>query len=117
MAFVIPFKGLRYNPEIARNLADLITPPYDVIDAAAQDCYYSRHPYNVIRLEYGKTGPEDCDSSNRYTRAAEDFKVWLKEKILTRESEPAIYLYEQEFTIKVVMKIRILFICGFKLDP
>ncbi|MFA4884973.1 MAG: DUF1015 domain-containing protein [Desulfotomaculaceae bacterium] len=117
MACVTPFKGLRYNPDKTGNLVDLITPPYDVIDAAAQDCYYKRHPYNIIRLEYGKTFPEDNESSNRYTRSAKDFKAWLREHVLTQESRPAFYLYEQEFTLGGEKKIRSGFFSGVKLEP
>lgn len=117
MATVIPFKGLRYNPEKAGNLAQVVTPPYDVIDAAAQDRYYKRHPYNIIRLEYGKTFPEDSETSNRYTRSAANFSAWLKENVLTPEAKPALYLYEQEFTVGGEKKIRSGFICGVKLEP
>lgn len=117
MACVIPFKGLRYNPDKAGGLADLITPPYDVINAADQDCYYTRHPYNIIRLEYGKAFPEDSANSNRYTRSAECFKIWLKENVLFQESKPALYLYEQEFNLGGEKKIRSGFFCRVKLEP
>jgi len=117
MATVIPFKGLRYNPEKTGDLAQVVTPPYDVIDAAAQDRYYKRHPYNIIRLEYGKTLSEDNETGNRYTRSAADFSAWLKENVLTPEAKPALYLYEQEFTVGGEKKIRSGFICGVKLEP
>lgn len=117
MAVVIPFRGLRYNPEKVKDLADVVTPPYDVIDAAAQESYYGRHPYNIIRLEYGKTGPEDDETNNRYTRAAAHFNTWLEEKVLVPEARPALYLYEQEFTAGGERKIRSGFICGVGLEP
>ncbi len=117
MACITPFKGLRYNPEKTGSLADLITPPYDVIDAAAQDGYYNRHPHNIIRLEYGKTFPEDNESSNRYTRSAKDIEAWLREHVLTQETKPAFYLYEQEFTLGGEKKIRSGFFSGVKLEP
>jgi len=117
MATVIPFKGLRYNPEKIEDMAGVVTPPYDVIDADAQDCYYKRHPYNIIRLEYGKTHPEDNEANNRYTRAAGDFGAWMKDGVLIPEAEPALYLYEQEFFVSGEKKIRSGFICGVKLEP
>lgn len=117
MAAVIPFKGLRYNPQKAGDLAELVTPPYDVIDNAAQDRYYKRHPYNIIRLEYGKTFPGDNESDNRYTRAAYDYNNWLKEGVLAPEPKPALYLYEQEFTLGGETKIRSGLVCGVKLEP
>lgn len=117
MAVIIPIRGLRYNMRKVDSMADVVTPPYDVIDAAAQDRYYRRHPCNIIRLEYGKTDPGDSETNNRYTRAADDYKEWLQENVLTRESEPAIYLYEQEFTAGGENKIRSGIICGVRLEP
>jgi len=117
MATVIPFRGLRYNPAKIEEPAEVVTPPYDVIDAAAQDRYYKRHAYNIIRLEYGKTYPEDDEADNRYTRAARDFAAWIKDGVLIAEAEPALYLYEQEFFTGGEKKIRSGFICGVKLEP
>ncbi|OPX83681.1 MAG: hypothetical protein A4E53_04516 [Pelotomaculum sp. PtaB.Bin104] len=117
MATVIPFTGLRYNPEKIENMAEVVTPPYDVIDATAQERYYQRHLYNIIRLEYGKIHPEDDEINNRYSRAAADFNTWIKENILTPEAKPALYRYEQEFTAKGEKKIRSGFIGGVKLEP
>lgn len=117
MAVIIPIRGLRYNMRKVDSMADVVTPPYDVIDAAAQDRYYRRHPCNIIRLEYGKTDPGDSETNNRYTRAADNYKEWLQENVLTRESEPAIYLYEQEFTAGGENKIRSGIICGVRLEP
>ena len=117
MAVVVPFKGLRYNQNTVKNLSEVVTPPYDVIDAADQDRYYKRHPHNVIRLEYGKTGPFDNEDHNRYTRAAAELDVWLENNVLVPESCPALYFYEQEFILEGERKIRSGFICGVRLEP
>ncbi|MFZ5644587.1 MAG: DUF1015 domain-containing protein [Bacillota bacterium] len=117
MATIIGIKGLRYNPEAANNLADVVTPPYDVINAEAQDRYYNKHPYNIIRLEYGKTFSGDNEENNRYTRAADDYREWLKKRILLPEESPSLYLYEQEFTVDGVRRVRTGFICAVRLEP
>lgn len=117
MAVIVPIKGLRYNREKINNMADVITPPYDVIDEKAQDDYYRRHPYNIIRLEYGKTFPQDDEENNRYTRAAADFSHWQESGMLVPEELPALYYYEQEFTINGEKKVRSGFTCGVKLEP
>ncbi|RJQ28229.1 MAG: DUF1015 domain-containing protein [Peptococcaceae bacterium] len=117
MAIIVPIKGLRYNQEKIKNLADVITPPYDVIDDKAQDDYYTRHPYNIIRLEYGKIFPEDNEENSRYTRAAADFARWQKAGVLLPEKMPAVYYYEQEFTVNERKKVRSGFTCGVKLEP
>jgi uncharacterized protein (DUF1015 family) len=99
LAEVLPFHGIRYNTGKTPDLTAVVTPPYDVIDAAAQQSYYDRHPYNVIRLEYGQQYPSDDDAVNRYTRATDDYRDWLQSGILIREPEAAIYLQEQSFQV------------------
>ncbi|MGB9846801.1 MAG: DUF1015 domain-containing protein, partial [Desulfotomaculales bacterium] len=116
MATIAPLRGLRYS-KTAGTLADLVAPPYDVIDNSAQERYYRRHPYNIIRLEYGKTHPTDGEKDNRYTRAAADFLTWQKEGILVREAAPALYLYEHRFAFCGEQKVRRGFICAVRLEP
>ncbi len=116
MAKIIPFRGLRYNPELAGDMASLITPPYDVIDEPAQKRFYESNPYNIIRLEYGQTRPSDDAADNRYTRAAAFFTRWLAEGILSHDSKPSVYLYQQEFVIDSDRLTRTGIICGVGLE-
>lgn len=112
MATIIPFKGVRYNQAKAGALDNVITPPYDVIDAAAQNRFYEKNPYNVIRLELGKTYPDDNENNNRYTRAAETLRGWLDQGVLVHDEKPSLYLYEQEFDARGEKKVRSGFIAG-----
>ncbi|MBZ4645550.1 MAG: hypothetical protein JG777_1039 [Clostridia bacterium] len=100
MAHIIPFKGLRYNNEMIKDLSLVTTPPYDVISPSAQENYYNMHPNNVIRLELGKEYAGDGQDNNKYTRAASYLNEWIASGILTFEASPALYLYEQVFTLK-----------------
>ncbi|TEB16160.1 hypothetical protein Psfp_01587 [Pelotomaculum sp. FP] len=117
MAIIIPIQGLRYNPAKAAKLDEVVTPPYDVIDAAAQEGFYQRHPYNIIRLEYGRILPGDDETNNRYTRASADLSAWLKEEVLVSETAPALYYYEQEFSLAGERVVRSCCICGVRLEP
>jgi len=116
MAEIKPFRGYRYSLK-AGPLSRLVTPPYDVIDEASQEEYYRRHPYNIIRLEYGKIYPGDTAEDNRYTRAAACFKAWREDKVLVPEEQPAFYFYEQEFTVRGRRAKRCGLICRVKLEP
>ncbi|MDI6906097.1 MAG: DUF1015 domain-containing protein [Thermoanaerobacterales bacterium] len=117
MATIVPLCGLRYNPELIPGLAAVVTPPYDVIGPEAQERYYDRSPHNIIRLEYGKTFPGDNEDNNRYTRARDTLAAWQQEGVLLREHRPAIYLYEQEFTVAGRVYRRRGFFCGVALTP
>ena len=92
MATVKGFKGIRYNPEKIENFGDVLAPPYDVINSQEQDALYNRDPHNVIRLILSK-GEEDT----KYDEAANTFRSWIEQDILTRDDEPSIYPYYQEF--------------------
>jgi len=87
------FKGLLYNPTIAKSSDDLLCPPYDVISEHLQRELYRRSEYNAVRLEL--PGEE-----NRYDAAAERFATWQTEGALSRDTKEAVYPYFQTFTTK-----------------
>ncbi|HEV2582473.1 MAG TPA: DUF1015 domain-containing protein [Ktedonobacteraceae bacterium] len=95
MADVQPLRGLRYS-EVG-NLADVLTPPYDVISEEAQARYYARHPYNIIRLELGRDEQQDSALNNRYTRAAAALAEWRTQGVLHQENAAGYYVYQQAF--------------------
>ena len=99
MAEIFPFRALRYDPMLVDDLADVVTPPYDVISPGDQVRYYETHPKNVIRLILGKVFPEDDENNNRYTRAAVDFAAWQEDGTLKLDSRPAIYLLEEQYRV------------------
>jgi len=97
MAKIVPFRGIRYNPERVQDLSRVIAPPYDVISPALQEELYSRHDNNIVRLILGRILAGDSEQDNRYTRSASDFQQWQDDGILVRDQEPSIYLYDQEY--------------------
>ncbi|MBI4401235.1 MAG: DUF1015 domain-containing protein [Nitrospirae bacterium] len=97
MAHISPFKGVLYDPRRITDMARVVAPPYDVIDAEFQKTLHARYPNNVIQLELGLDRPDDGPTQNRYTRAASSLRDWLATGILRRDSEPAIYPYTIEY--------------------
>ena len=98
MAEVRPLRGIRYVKEKVGDIAQVVTPPYDVITKEAQAAYYARSPYNVIRLELGQTMVEDSTLNTVYTRAAATLAEWRLQQVLQEETAPCYYLYQQTFT-------------------
>lgn len=117
MADVQPLRGFRYNSEVAGNLAQLVTPPYDVISGEAQAEYYARSPYNIIRLELGLDEPGDTTLNTRYTRAASTFAEWRVNAILQQDTSPCFYLYQQLFTHKGQTYTRTSLLARVRLEP
>ncbi len=86
-----PFRALRYaatGPE----LANVLAPPYDVIDATEQAALESRHPVNVVRLTLPRDGDED---GSRYAAAGRRMREWRATGVLRPDPEPALYVYEE----------------------
>ncbi|MFQ6066953.1 MAG: DUF1015 domain-containing protein [bacterium] len=100
MAEIRPFRGIIYNQEKIKDLAKVLAPPYDVISPPQQQFYYKSHPYNIIRLILGFDLPQDNEKENKYTRARRFFRQWLSKEILKKEKDPAIYVYEKEYSLK-----------------
>lgn len=97
MPEVHAFRGLRYDLGHVGALSSVVAPPYDVIYPDFQDALYQQHPSNVVRLILNRPEPGDGDLQNRYTRAAWFLRNWVREGVLCRESDPALYVYHQQF--------------------
>ncbi len=97
MANLTPFRDVLYDPAAVKDVANVVAPPYDIIDANYQKALHERHPNNVIRLELGLDEPGDSPTNNRYTRAAKLLNEWLDRGALRRDTRPSIYLYMIEY--------------------
>ena len=117
MAEVIPFKGILFNSEKIIELADVITPPFDVISKSAQQQFYERSPYNVVRLILGKKTEFDTRHQNPHSRAADYFKEWRENDILIQDRRPAFYLTALEFPYDGRRVIRYGLIAAVRLEP
>ena len=91
MPEIIPFKGLRYDPETAGDMAGIICPPYDIIPPSMQEELYDSSRYNAVRLELPK-------EEDPYGAAAERLAQWSQDGVLMQDDEPALYPYYQTYT-------------------
>lgn len=98
MAYITPFRALRYDPKRVP-LQDVVTQPYDKITPEMREAYYAASPYNLVRIILGKPEAADAPGNTPYTRAAQFFHTWRREGIFLQEAVPSIYLYAQEFVV------------------
>jgi uncharacterized protein (DUF1015 family) len=117
MPEIQPFRAWRYDLGHVGTLSAVTAPPYDVIDATLQEKLYQRHPYNVVRLILNRVEPTDNEADNRYTRAATLLREWQRQGILRQDSEPALYVYHQQFSWKNRTYIRRSFLAAVRLEP
>ena len=95
MADVQPLRALHYDLAKVGPLDDLISPPYDVIDAPARAALAARSPYNVVEIDLPQGGDD------RYERAGARFARWQADGVLVRDPEPALWALEQRYGDRV----------------
>ena len=116
MPDIRPFRGVRYDVARVGDLADVVAPPYDVVDPALQRRLYDASPHNVIRLELTRDEPGDAEGRGKYRRAADLLKEWKREGVLREDNHPALYLYEQIFDVEGVSHTRRGFFARVRLE-
>ena len=84
-----PFRGIRYARDRVSGIANVTSPPYDVITGGVLDHLRAADPHNVVRLILPG---QDADASKV---AASLLREWLSAGVLIRDRMAALYIYEQ----------------------
>jgi uncharacterized protein (DUF1015 family) len=98
-----PFRGVRYAPDRVGELANVTSPPYDVIGPGTIEQLRAASPYNIVALilpapELGVAdglGPAGGDARAGGRIAAARLRDWLADGVLAVDDSPALYVYEQ----------------------
>ena len=88
-----PFRGVRYARDRVSGLAEVTSPPYDVIAHDIEDQLIAADPHNVVRLILPRHAPGH--QGDMYDDAAATLREWQDERILQPDPEPSLYVYEQ----------------------
>lgn len=96
MPELLPFAGIRYDlASVGAGIADLVAPPYDVIEEDQRVALEAAHPLNCVRLILPRDSHEEGD---RYAGAADALRAWKSSGMLVKDPEPRFYGYEMDFT-------------------
>jgi uncharacterized protein (DUF1015 family) len=95
MADVQPLRALHYDPRLVGSLADVVAPPYDVIDAEQRAALLARSPFNVVAVDLPQAAP---DGRDQYQAAGELFESWQLQGALVRDADPALWAHTQDYT-------------------
>jgi len=105
MVVIRGFKGYRYNADKVK-YQDIITPPYDVIDANMKKQLAASSPYNFVHVILN----ED------HARSNELLNSMVTNGILKQDTKDSLYVYEQQYTAHNRRYVRTGFICLVKLE-
>lgn len=102
MADVQPLRVLHYDRQVAGALADVTSPPYDVIDAEQREALLRRSPFNVVAVDLPKpagapASTTAADAVDPYTAAGELFEAWQMQGVVVRDPQPALWAHSQTY--------------------
>ena len=97
-----PFRGVRYARDRVTGLAEVTSPPYDVIAHDREDQLFAADPHNVVRLILPRHAPGHW--GNAYDDAARALREWQRGQILVPDPQPSLYVYEQALASGTVMQ-------------
>jgi uncharacterized protein (DUF1015 family) len=105
MVAAAPFRGLRFDPDVVGDHAQVTAPPYDVISPEARDAYAAMSPYNIVRLILARPGPDDGsaaegDGTSDYREVADLLARWRAEGVLRRDEATCLYVYEEIYELR-----------------
>lgn len=97
MAHIRPFTAVRYANRLAKDLSNLIAPPYDVLNEHGKAALQARHPNNIVTIDLPHLPPKTVGPDSIYEQANLTLHAWLNANILARDPRPALYPYMQTY--------------------
>src|SRR5436190_7339498 len=91
-----PIQGLVPTPQSAPEVACV---PYDVVNAAEAAALAAGKPHSLLHVDRAEIDlPPDTDphSETVYAQAKENFAALQRAGALVRETEPCLYVYQQQ---------------------
>ena len=93
MSLIKPFAGLRPRAEFA---ADVVAPPYDVLNTEEARQRASGRPYSFLHIskpEIDLSPDTDPYDASVYAKGAENLQTMIEHGVLIRDPHPCYYLY------------------------
>ena len=83
-----PFRGLRFDADTVGDLATVISPPYDVLDAETVRTLENANRRNIVRLILSRR------FERPYLAVRERLQKWRDKSYLRADDLPTLYVYE-----------------------
>jgi len=109
MVLIKPFRGWFYDEKKVGRIADVVSPPHDVISKEERAALKRRSKHNIVRVLLPPNGD--------YKGAASVLKKLIADKVIIKDKKPAYYAYEQEFSIRGKKLKRLGLLALVKADP
>jgi len=112
MVDITPFRGLIYNEEAIGDIANVVSPPYDVVTEKRRAEILSCSRFNILNLIL----PQG-EGDRKYKNASLILNDWLDKKILIPDGIECFYIFEIGFRVNGVPKKMTGFIGLARIEP
>ena len=106
MPKLLPIQAITFDTQNGADLSTRIAPPYDVLDEGPKRKLLDRDDHNIVAVDLPVTPPKTVGPDEKYEQAGELFRQWLKQGVLVQSDKPAIFAYEQVYTVAGVQLAR-----------
>ena len=90
MPAVFPFTAVQYKHGRG-DISTLVSPPYDVLDAASKKALLARDQHNIVAIDLPHTPAKELGPQAEYDDAAAMYRAWLGGVALSRRGTPAMF--------------------------
>ncbi|MEX0655912.1 MAG: DUF1015 domain-containing protein [Phycisphaeraceae bacterium] len=99
MPEILPIPAVTFAESGNEDVSDRIAPPYDVLDADSKAALLKRNAHNVVAIDLPHTPAKTLGPDPVYVEAGQRYRQWLDAGVLKRRDTPAIYIYQQTYTV------------------
>jgi len=99
MPDIRPIPAIGYPVPEGGDMSHLIAPPYDVLDEQSKAALLGRSKHNIVAVDLPHLPAKTVGPDAAYQQAGETFDAWLKSGVLVRRDRPALFAYQQVYTV------------------
>lgn len=94
-----PIPAVTFRARPGEDISDRIAPPYDVLTPDSKAALLRKSEHNIAAIDLPHLPAKTVGPDETYVQAGQRYRDWLAQGVLTRRDTPAIFLYQQTYTV------------------
>lgn len=99
MPEIQPIPAVIYPTRAGEDVGDRIAPPYDVLTPESKAALLKKSEHNIVAVDLPHLPAKTVGPDETYVQAGERYRQWLRQGVLHRVPEPALFVYQQTYTV------------------
>jgi len=99
MPRIRPISAVQYPVSDGPDVSTRIAPPYDVLDETSKAALLQQSPANIVAIDLPHLPAKTVGPDATYDAAGKLYRQWIADGVLTRRTTPAVFVYQQTYTV------------------